>query len=799
MGMYRAGVLVAVHVAIIAHIIWWLVTGKTISPIEPSESMQTLEQGIINAGFVFFALALLSTLLLGRYVCGWGCHIIAVQDLCRWIMLRFGIRPKPFRSRLLMLVPLGLALYMFVWPSFKRGILFPALDQAGIERPAWLKPVAEFNGFETEFIVEDFWATFAPWYMVAPFIFVVGFASVYFLGSKGFCTYGCPYGGLFTLADKLSPFRVRVTDACQGCGQCTAACSSNVRVHEEVRDFGKVIDAGCMKTMDCIAVCPNQALYIGFGTPALGARPRENAKDTAARSRRRRLIDTDWIEEIIVSGAFLAFLLCYRQMMGMVPLLMAVGMAIVGAFCVWALVRMIRQPSVRVQQWQLKLKGRVQPAGWVFSLVCLVAIIAAGWSGLVRYHRWQADMLHSRIDVPASVALLPEFAVTATDRRRAERALSHFARADSPAHGGIGWALNADELVREAYLCVVIGDLPRAESALLNVIDTGRPTDSLIFELGQVMQARGADQQAIEAMMQHALDRHAHLHGVRRELAVRAATAGGLAAGERFWDSAPEHLQEDVWFWVERARFRAAAGSVPRAIDAMMAARHALLPHETRHAAAALELAEIAGAIGELQLMGAFADFAGEQEIRDPATQLRLAAINLQLGRTDAGASWLSRAEASRRASIAVLVTAAQFHARMGQPLACDELLRRAAARAKTNPWELLQVANATVAQGMELNDPGMIERGLALLNQAIERKPESAQLHAQKAVVLANLQRLEEAADEMARAAELGADNALLADRASQLYAHAGNEAESARWREQAVRRSRADPSGTP
>lgn len=794
MGVYRAGVLIAVHVAIIAHVIWWLATGRTISPVEPSESMQTLEQGVINAGFVFFALAILATLLLGRYVCGWACHVIAMQDLCRWLMLKIGIRPKPFRSRLLMLVPLGLALYMFVWPNFKRSVVFPAMESAGIERPVWMKPVADFNGFETEFVIEDYWATFPAWYMVPPFIFVIGFASVYFLGSKGYCTYGCPYGGFFMLADKASPFRVRVTDACQGCGQCTAACSSNVRVHEEVRDFGKVIDAGCMKTMDCIAVCPNEALYVGFGLPALGARTRQGAKETAKRSRRLRLVDTGWGEEVIVGASFLLFLACYRQMLGVVPMLMAVGMAIVGAFCVWSLLRMIREPSVRVQQLQLKLKGKVRPTGWVFVLACLVATVAAAWSGTVRFNRWQADMLHARVQVPASVALLPEFSATSADRLLAERALSHYALADSPAHGGMGWALNADELVRVAFLCVVTGDLPRAESALLSVIDSGNPTDSLIFELGQVMQARGSDQRAIESMMQHALDLHEQLHGVRRELAVRAASTDGVAAGERFWESAPEESKEDPWFWVERARFWGALGSIARAKDSMLAAHNALSRGQSRDAAAALELAEIAGAIGELGLMGEFADVAAAKDVRDPTMQLRLAAINLQLGRTDDGVAWLKQAEAPSDAGIGVLVTASQFRAQMGQPLESDQLLRRAAARAAGNPWELLQVGNATVSQGLQLDDDTLTQRGLSLLDQAIALKPESAQLHAQKAVVLANLERIEEASAAMAQAAELGADNALLAQRAAQLYAHAGNEAEAARWREEALRRGGVD-----
>ncbi len=119
-GKWRAAVLIALHVAIAVHITLFVVTGRTLSPVEPSESMYTLELGYVNAGFIFFGVALLSTLVFGRFVCGWGCHIVALQDLCAWIMKKLGVRPRPFRSRLLIWVPLLVALYMFAWPSFKR-------------------------------------------------------------------------------------------------------------------------------------------------------------------------------------------------------------------------------------------------------------------------------------------------------------------------------------------------------------------------------------------------------------------------------------------------------------------------------------------------------------------------------------------------------------------------------------------------------------------------------------------------------------------------------------------------------
>src|SRR5262245_45516558 len=103
---WRAAALITLNLLMIAHFIQWWIVGKTISPIEPSETMYTLQRGAINMGFIFFTLAILATLVAGRFVCGWGCHILALQDFCAWLLKRIGLTPKPFRSRLLIYVPL---------------------------------------------------------------------------------------------------------------------------------------------------------------------------------------------------------------------------------------------------------------------------------------------------------------------------------------------------------------------------------------------------------------------------------------------------------------------------------------------------------------------------------------------------------------------------------------------------------------------------------------------------------------------------------------------------------------------
>src|SRR5712691_3251390 len=252
---WRAGVLIGIHALVAAHIAHFVTVGRTLSPVEPSESAYTIELGYVKAGFIFFALALLGTLIFGRFFCGWGCHIVALQDLCGWIMKKLGVRPRPFRSRLLAFVPLGVALYMFAWPTLRR-LAFG--DSAG-----------PFQGFTNHLMTNSFWQSFpGPTIAVLTFL-TCGFAAVYFLGAKGFCTYGCPYGAMFGAMDYLSPGRIVVSDACEQCGHCTATCTSNVRVHEEVKLYGMVVDPGCMKCTDCISVCPKGALSFAFAKPAL--------------------------------------------------------------------------------------------------------------------------------------------------------------------------------------------------------------------------------------------------------------------------------------------------------------------------------------------------------------------------------------------------------------------------------------------------------------------------------------------------------------------------------------------------
>lgn len=356
-GKYRAMVLILVHVAILIHIAHWKITGQTLSPVEPSEGMQTLELGYLNAGFVLFLLLILLTLVIGRFFCGWACHVVAYQDLCQWILKKTGLRPRPIRSRLLVLIPFGAAFYMFLWPQVVR--------------------IFEDRAFPTllaHFTTGAFWETFPGPVIAVVTLLVDGFLIVYLMGGKGFCTYGCPYGAFFGITDRLALGKIRVTDDCEQCGHCTATCTSNVRVHEEVAKFGMVTDPGCMKTMDCVSVCPKNALYFSVGRP--------NFLGKRTKKKRKRVYDFTWGEEIFMAVVFLGALYAFRGLYGQIPFLLAIGASVITAFLTLVGWRLLRRSTLALQHDSLRAGGRLTPKGWMAAAgipILLLLTIHSGW------------------------------------------------------------------------------------------------------------------------------------------------------------------------------------------------------------------------------------------------------------------------------------------------------------------------------------------------------------------------------------------------------------------------------------
>lgn len=473
-SFWRAVALIALYVLMIAHIIQWRFMGETVTPIEPSEAMYTLQNGAINAGFIFFTLAILATMIFGRFVCGWGCHIVALQDLCAWLLEKVGLKPKAFRSRLLVFVPLVVALYMFVWPTVLRIIAAPKNE-----------PV--IPQFTNHLITTEFWATFPPVWVAIPFLFICGFMTVYFLGSKGFCTYACPYGGFFSLADKVAPGKIRVTDACNQCGHCTATCTSNVLVHAEVKQYGMVVDPGCMKCMDCISVCPNDALYFGFGKPSLGV-PKTIPKNYSL----------TWPEELAAVIVFFVSFMAVWDVYQLVAMLMALGIATITTFLALRTWKLFQTQDSAFYRYVLRSGGKIQRAGWVFLAFAVLWIGLNIHSGWVRYHERAGAVAFESVRIPDELALAhsdPAQWLNPSDRRNIDDGKEHFHAARN---GGL--FTNNEALSKLAWLEYLSGSTEQGVALLATASEhqEGQTRALSMYYRGAVLNRLGRPEEALQ-------------------------------------------------------------------------------------------------------------------------------------------------------------------------------------------------------------------------------------------------------------------------------------------------------------
>ena len=386
---WRAASLILVYLLVTAHIIHWKFAGRTLAPLELSETMQTLEIGVVTAGFLFMCALMIGTLIAGRFFCSWACHMIALQDLCAWLLRKFNIKPAPIRSRVLLWVPPIAAFYMFIWPQVTRvwrGVAFPKIRLADASE-GW-----------ASLITDEFWRNLPGTPIVILTFLVCGFVAVYFLGSRSFCNYVCPYGALFGWVDRLAPLRIRVTDACVHCAKCTAACPTGIRVHEEVKRHGMVVNPACMKDLDCVAACPEDALYYGAGMPALW-------RSRGPQARFGLKYAFTWREEILLAIVFVFSELTLRGLYNQVPFFLSLTSAGIIACVAVVAWRLVGQTNVRLANLKLKAGGRLGASGICFVAVLPLLGVFLAYAAFVRYHEFvgvgRAAALDPGVERPA--------------------------------------------------------------------------------------------------------------------------------------------------------------------------------------------------------------------------------------------------------------------------------------------------------------------------------------------------------------------------------------------------------------
>ena len=539
-GRRRAIALASVHLLIGLHLLHWTITGTTLSPLEPSESMYTLENGQVNAGFIFFIVAILTTALLGRWFCGWACHMVALQDLCGWMMKKIGIKPRPFRSRLLGWVPFLLSFYMFLWPTLKRW----AIPTLGLD--TWLNPPLPWPGFSDHLMVQDFWATFPSWVIAIPFLLICGFATVYLLGAKAFCSYGCPYGAIFSVADRVAVKRIVANmDACESCGLCTANCTSNVQISREIRQYSMVVDSGCMKCLDCVDICPNGVLSYGTGV-------RDVARNTAP-SRSRSDLSTR--AELLLAAIFIGCWFAWRGTF-QTPMLMATGISICLTFLLWKCFQLFRNRDVSLHGKPLRRAGSSTFGAkllMVGTAICLLLTVLAATD---RYNRQMADHYFVAAEINLDEVLIPGRAAVPMEKQEAAaEAVRYLEHNLSLQRGGYSLLEPVGTILEErlGFMSAVAGDLDAARRWWsLALVES--ESDDLLTRFGQLVELQQGPRELglwLDAQRKQRGNR-ASLIALRSDLARRMALAA-LQLDPPQPEAAARHLQQLIgWIGEDR-------------------------------------------------------------------------------------------------------------------------------------------------------------------------------------------------------------------------------------------------------
>lgn len=197
-----------------------LMTGKLHLPVPALIAAGPLFRG----GGLFMAILFsASVLLVGPAWCSWLCYIGAWDNQAALAGKKPGRLPR-WRSRMRVVI-----LVVVMTTALALGRLGVGAAAAG-----WL--AAGFG------------------------LFGVGMMVVWSrrTGHMTHCTAYCPMGWVASRLGRLSPWRLRISDACTDCGACTPACRYDALYPEDV--LKRVPGEACTLCGDCLSNCPTGSL-----------------------------------------------------------------------------------------------------------------------------------------------------------------------------------------------------------------------------------------------------------------------------------------------------------------------------------------------------------------------------------------------------------------------------------------------------------------------------------------------------------------------------------------------------------
>ncbi len=212
----------------------------------------------------FFLVTAASTLILGRFFCGWICPLGTLNALFSWL---FKAKKRKFKKPPLKYKYL-LLLILFVAALYGMG-LGTILDPLAILFRATaiaIHPGANFIAEELSRFIPDL----SSYTLVEPHLFYGALSAGLLLliilllnlvEERFWCRYICPYGALLSLLSKKNLLRLRIDpEKCTKCGICDAVCPASAT------PFLGWKPGECYQCFRCHDMCPEAAISSTFST-----------------------------------------------------------------------------------------------------------------------------------------------------------------------------------------------------------------------------------------------------------------------------------------------------------------------------------------------------------------------------------------------------------------------------------------------------------------------------------------------------------------------------------------------------
>jgi polyferredoxin len=226
----------------------FLLLPVTLNYYSPALMTEGTAKGIATASLFTWSAIFLSSLVVGRAFCGYGCPFNGLQ------MAWEGVSAKPTRPN----AALHWVKYMlwFIWAGSVLGF---ALSAGGWRRVDLL--------YRTEHVVSiDSAAN-----LVTYFVLVAITLLPTLQGKRGFCHHYCPFG-VWGIVGTWMAIRLRlpmlrlegVGAACTSCHSCEKACPMSLPVGHMVQQ-GEAFHQECTLCGSCVDACRSGGIRYGFG------------------------------------------------------------------------------------------------------------------------------------------------------------------------------------------------------------------------------------------------------------------------------------------------------------------------------------------------------------------------------------------------------------------------------------------------------------------------------------------------------------------------------------------------------